>query len=125
MAKERKAASPLTPEEGEKLYARIRSIESLEADKSDIQEEITEEKKLTTETLPIEKDVLDFVLKRRKASRGDPSVIESFDTMLEYVEDGIEKAEREHARKAQERIQRAGQRAKEAEEEWNRNENFS
>ena len=87
-------ATPLMREEAEKLYDGIRFIEGKEEDKKDIADEIKERKALITSQLPINGDVLDFVLKRRKASGGTRM---NFDTMLEHVEEAIAKIEGEHA----------------------------
>jgi uncharacterized protein (UPF0335 family) len=96
-----KDAVPLKREQAEKLYEHVRAIESLEADKADIQADITMKKTLVTETLPVQKDVLDFVLKRRKHSKG---ILSNFDTMLELVEEALAEVEGDHAEDARERI---------------------
>lgn len=83
-------ARQLTEEEGRLLYDHLRAIESLTAEKDDIQADITERKKLATEQVPIQKDVLEFVLKRRKHGKG---VTGNFDQMLEFVEEAITQIE--------------------------------
>jgi len=94
-------AEALTREQAEKLYDHVRAIESLEADKKDIQDDITQRKTLVTESMPVQKDVLDFVLKRRKHSKG---ILNNFDTMLQLVEEAIAEVETDHADDVRERI---------------------
>lgn len=102
--KEPKQAAPINKEQAEHLYNHIRAIEALEADKKDIQEDITERKKLVTELLPINKDVLDLVIKRRKKTDSDN---QNFDTMLEIVEEAVQEVEKRHAKETRERIETA------------------
>lgn len=83
-------ARPLTREEGEQLYAHIRAIEALEEEKTEISNDINERKTLCCERLPVNKDVLNFVLKRRKAGR---STCGNFDQMLELVEEAVQAVE--------------------------------
>lgn len=83
-------ARSLTKEEAVQLYEHIRAIESLEEEKKEISDDINERKTLCCEALPINKDVLNFVLKRRKAGR---STCGNFDTMLELVEEAIHTVE--------------------------------
>jgi hypothetical protein len=85
-------ARPLTKEEAEALYGHIRRIETLTAEKDDIQADITEAKTLCCEQLPVQKDVLDFVIKRRKANRG---TVGNFDQMLEFLEEAVAEVENE------------------------------
>lgn len=89
---ESKDATLLTPEQGRQLYDHIRAVEGLTSEKDDIQSDITERKTLCCSQLPINKDVLDFVLKRRKHNKG---VVGNFDTMLELVEEAIAEVENE------------------------------
>jgi uncharacterized protein (UPF0335 family) len=83
-------ARALTKDEGAQLYDHIRAIESLEEEKKEISDDINERKTICCEALPINKDVLNFVLKRRKAGR---STCGNFDTMLELVEEAIHTVE--------------------------------
>lgn len=96
-----KDAESLTREQAEKLYEHVRAIESLEADKKDIADDIAARKVLVTESMPVQKDVLDFVLKRRKHSKG---ILSNFDTMLQLVEEAIAEVEQDHAEDVRERI---------------------
>jgi uncharacterized protein (UPF0335 family) len=90
MTKPHHDARPLTTEEGQQLYEHIRAIEALEEEKQEIADDISERKTLCCERLPINKDVLQFVLKRRKAGR---STCGNFDSMLELVEEAIHTVE--------------------------------
>lgn len=83
-------ARPLTAEEGQQLYDHIRAIEALEEERKEIADDIAERKTLCCERLPVNKDVLNFVLKRRKAGR---STCGNFDSMLELVEEAIHHVE--------------------------------
>jgi len=107
MGTKNKDAVALTREEATALYEHLRAIESLEADKADIQRDITERKTLVTESLPVQKDVLDFVLKRRKHSKG---ILNNFDTMLQLVEEAVAEVEAEHAEETRDRIAEAASR---------------
>lgn len=104
MPSKSKDAVALTREQAEKLYESIRAIEGLEADKADIQRDILERKTLVSEQLPVQKDVLDFVLKRRKHSRG---IVHNFDTMLQLVEEALHEVEGDHAEEVRGRIKEA------------------
>lgn len=106
-------AEPLTRDQAEKLYEHIRAIEDLEGDVKEIRDDITERKKLVTESLPVQKDVLDFVLKRRKHSKGE---LCNFDTMLQLVEEAVAEVEQEHADETRERIRSAAERGAHDEE---------
>jgi uncharacterized protein (UPF0335 family) len=85
-------ARPLTKEEGAQLYEHIRAIETLEEEKAEIAADIGERKTLCCERLPINKDVLNFVIKRRKAGR---STCGNFDDMLQLVEEAVHSVEHE------------------------------
>jgi hypothetical protein len=90
MGKTHHDARPLTDEEAQQLYGHIRAVEGLIAERDDINQDINERKTLCCEVLPINRDVFDFVIKRRKAGRGTCG---NFDSMLELVEEGIQKVE--------------------------------
>lgn len=107
-------AQALDREQATALYEHIRAIEALEADKKDIQEDITQRKTLVTESLPVQKDVLDFVLKRRKHSKG---IVNNFDTMLQLVEEAVAEVEAEHADETRATIAAAARRGAPAEDE--------
>lgn len=83
-------ARPLTKEEAAQLYEHVRAIEALEEEKKEISDDINERKTLCCERLPVNKDVLNFVIKRRKAGR---STCGNFDSMLELVEEAIHAVE--------------------------------
>lgn len=107
MGTKSKDAEPLTKEQAQKLYAHVRAIEDMEVEKGEIAKDITERKALATAELPVQKDVLDFVLKRRKHSKG---IVNNFDTMLQLVEEALGEVEEEHGEDARSRIAEAHQR---------------
>lgn len=82
----------LTKEEAEQLYDGIRRVETLTVEKDDIQADINEAKTLLCEQLPVQKDVLDFIIKRRKANKG---TVGNFDQMLEFLEEAVAEVENE------------------------------
>lgn len=90
MGKQHHDARPLTKEEAQQLYEHLRAVEALNAEIKDIQEDKNERITLCCEVLPINKDVFDFVIKRRKAGRG---VCGNFDQMLELVEEAVQTVE--------------------------------
>jgi hypothetical protein len=102
-----KDAQSLTRDEAVKLYEGIRAVESIAADIKDLQDDLNQRKTLITEELPIQKDVLDFVLKRRKHSKG---IVNNFDTMLQLVEEALAEVESEHAEEVRDRIKDAAAR---------------
>jgi len=86
MGKTHHDARPLTEEEAKQLYDHIRAVEALNDEIKDIQSDKNERITLCCEVLPINKDVFDFVIKRRKAGRGTCG---NFDSMLELVEEAV------------------------------------
>lgn len=92
MAKTAHDPRPLNKLEAEQLYDHIRRIEALTVEKDDIQGDINEAKALCCESLPVQKDVLDFVIKRRKANK---STVGNFDQMLELLEEAVAGVEAE------------------------------
>lgn len=107
MATKSKDAVSLTREEAVKLYEGIRAVESIAADIKELQDDMNERKTLMTETLPVQKDVLEFVLKRRKHSKG---IVNNFDTMLQLVEEALNEVEADHADEVREKIKQGAAR---------------
>ncbi len=92
MAKEAHETRQLDRNEAVQLYDAIRAVESLQAEIDDIRSDLNERKQLACETLKIRKDVVDFIIKRRKTDRAN---VGDFDQMLEFLEEAVAEVERD------------------------------
>lgn len=88
----------------ELLYNDIRALEELEAEIKDLRDDSNERKTLVCERLQVDKDVLAFVLKRRKKR---PDARHNFDDTVTILEEAVQEVEAQKADDARARIEAA------------------
>lgn len=92
----------MNDQDKELLYNDIRAVEELEEEIKELRDDSNERKTLCCERLGIEKDVLSFVLKRRKKR---PDARHNFDDTVSILEEAVQEIEGRKSDEARARIE--------------------